>query len=143
MNPNKFATPSPPSISKGALVRLVRSRKLWMVVSMLIYVFSVSGGVYDIIRNPPIYSYHPQGGGGVRWFHPAPNVQFVAEGFITGIMNLITGMAGVILIQAAPNLKDPKARSTMAMTASVVFVYLFYQVMSLYRTKNRWYRPSW
>lgn len=52
----------------AALLRTIRNKYLWLAVSLLVYTFGISGGVYDIIRNPAPFMMKPDGT--FMWFHP-------------------------------------------------------------------------
>ena len=74
------SSPPPPPISRcsllpftavvfvAALLRTIRNKYLWLAVSLLVYTFGISGGVYDIIRNPAPFMMKPDGT--FMWFHP-------------------------------------------------------------------------
>ncbi|CBN74884.1 conserved unknown protein [Ectocarpus siliculosus] len=123
----------------GALLRVIRNKYLWLATSLLVYTFGISGGVYDIIRNPAPFMVKQDGF--IMWFHPQSNVQFVAEGFITGIMTLMCGLSGILLVHVAPKLRNSGYRQVAVCVCGVIFLMLFSKVMSLYKSKNMWYRP--
>lgn len=50
------------------LLRTVRNKHLWLMVSLMVYTFAISGGVYDIIRNPQAFVYRQDRS--IVWFHP-------------------------------------------------------------------------
>lgn len=52
----------------GALIRTVRNKYLWLTISLMVYTFGISGGVYDIIRNPAMFTLKQDGT--PLWFHP-------------------------------------------------------------------------
>eukprot|EP00904_Undaria_pinnatifida_P008847 jgi/Undpi1/5092/HiC_scaffold_19.g08444.m1 len=123
----------------GALIRTVRNKYLWLTISLMVYTFGISGGVYDIIRNPAMFTLKQDGT--PLWFHPQANVQFVAEGFITGVMTLMCGMSGILLVHVAPKMSSQLSRHVMTGACGVAFLMLFINVLKLYRSKNPWYRP--
>eukprot|EP00752_Nemacystus_decipiens_P006351 g5725.t1 len=123
----------------GTLLRTVRNKYLWLAVSLMVYTFGISGGVYDIIRNPAPFMMKPDGT--FLWFHPQPSVQFVVEGFITGGLTLMCGMLAILLVQVAPKLRSHIAQKIAVAAFGMGFLMLFVNVMSLYKSKNNWYRP--
>ncbi|CAN0484222.1 unnamed protein product, partial [Hapterophycus canaliculatus] len=50
------------------LLRAVRNKYLWLTISLMVYTFGISGGVYDIIRNPAPFMLKQDGS--IMWFHP-------------------------------------------------------------------------
>ncbi|CAM9466386.1 unnamed protein product [Ascophyllum nodosum] len=123
----------------GALLRVIRNKYMWLALSLMVYTFGISGGVYDIIRNPAPFHFKPDGS--IMWFHPQANVQLVAEGFITGFLTLLCGLWGILLVEVAPKLESPRSRQVAVITFGAGFLYFFFNVMKLYRSKNGWYRP--
>ena len=55
-------------IPAGALLRTVQNKYLWLTISLMVYTFGISGGVYDIIRNPAMFTFRQDGT--IMWFHP-------------------------------------------------------------------------
>ncbi|CAM9913881.1 unnamed protein product [Scytosiphon promiscuus] len=123
----------------GGLLRAVRNKYLWLTISLMVYTFGISGGVYDIIRNPAPFMLKQDGS--VMWFHPQSNVQFVAEGFITGVLTLVCGLSGVMLVHATPKVRSSRLQHFAVGVFGVGFLVLFVNVMNLYKSKNTWYRP--
>lgn len=60
--------PPPCFCFAGALLRTIRNKYLWLAVSLMVYTFGISGGVYDIIRNPAPFMMNQDGS--FMWFHP-------------------------------------------------------------------------
>lgn len=123
----------------GALLRTIQNKYLWLSISLMVYTFGISGGVYDIIRNPAMFTFKQDGS--ILWFHPQANVQFVAEGFITGFMTLLCGMFGILLVHWAPTRKSQGRRNLAAGLCGALFIVFFINVLKLYKSKNPWYRP--
>ncbi|CAM9789563.1 unnamed protein product, partial [Phaeothamnion confervicola] len=80
------------------ILKAVRTKVPWMTLSAAFYFVSVSGGVFDIIRSPPLF--HSQGGQ-TAFFHPHSNQQFVIEGFVLGGLNFAAGACVVGLAEWA------------------------------------------
>ncbi|CAM9092064.1 unnamed protein product [Pylaiella littoralis] len=123
----------------GRLLRTIRNKYLWLTITLLVYTFGISGGVYDIIRNPAPFVLNKDES--IRWFHPQSNAQFVVEGFITGGLTLLCGLSGILLVHVAPKIKHKQVQQVAVMVFGVGFLMLFYNVMRLYKSKNPWYRP--
>lgn len=58
----------------GALLRVIRNKYLWLATSLLVYTFGISGGVYDIIRNPAPFMIKQDAS--IIWFHPQVRTVF-------------------------------------------------------------------
>ena len=66
--PLPHETPPMGLASAGPLLRTVQNKYLWLTISLMVYTFGISGGVYDIIRNPLLFTVKQDGT--VLWFHP-------------------------------------------------------------------------
>lgn len=136
----------------------VRSKRLWVVVCIVrprrrrrvrplltptrrspqgIYFLSISGFVFDIIRNPPPFVCQQ---GRCMFIHPQSGTQFVAEGFIIGGLTLACAAAAVRLVHTyAAGHKAAERQVTTTLLALVAFAVLYSQVLAIYRGKNPWY----
>lgn len=123
------------------LLILAQNKYIWMAVSAVLYICSISGLVFDIIRNPP--SYHVERRSGrITFFHPQSGQQFVVEGFIIGAFNISCALAAILLAEVSlpsSRLKHPWWRKVVCWGCLVAFPFFFYQIFSFYRMKNRWY----
>ena len=117
---------------------LVQSKTLWVVVCSLVYLCSVSGIMFDIIRDAPWYYNDPRGGG-TYFFYPDANQQFVLEGFIVGGLNVACAVALIWTAKGAPKLKTAEQRLIGVLGGMLTFCALFWQVRHLYIKKNKWY----
>ena len=117
---------------------LVQSKKLWIAVSGIVYLCSVSGLMFDIIRDAPWYYNDPRGGG-TYYFYPDANQQFVLEGFIVGFLNVACAAALLWTVIGAPKLKTAESRFIGITGGVMTFCALFWQVRHLYIMKNKWY----
>ena len=120
----------------------LRNRKLWLMVSVMFYTFSVSGMVFCIIRSPPPFSVDRSGR--TKFFHPAGRQQFVVEGLIIGSCNVMAAFCVIGLTRVALRQTDEKRRSAMIVAFVVLFFFLYRTVVRSYTMKNGWYsRISW
>lgn len=117
----------------------VRNKQLWMIVCATAYTCSISGFVYDIIRSPLPFHANPRSGE-ITFFHPQSNAQFVVEGFIIGALNVACSVVLIVLVQGISPIKSKSVRNNSGFIAVVLFAALFYTIITLYRSKNRWYR---
>ena len=116
---------------------LLRMKPLWITVSAGIYTCAISGMIFDIIRQPPMY--HSTNQGQIMFFYPQSGNQFVVEGFIIGFLNLMCGGALIFVAVAAPKFKSEGNRTAAVIGGLIVFVLCFFQIRGLYIMKNRWY----
>jgi len=121
-----------------ALVQFVLSNKtIWMTVSLGIYFISVSGVLYDVIRGVPWAGVDGQG---QPIFIAGSGSQFIGEGLFIGALNL--GCAACMLLlkstMAASGAKTSES-SLVCLLYGFGFAVLYRIILSLYRSKNRWY----
>lgn len=108
------------------------------VASQGIYFLSISGFVFDIIRNPPPFVC--QQGRGCMFIHPQSGTQFVVEGFIIGGLNLACAAAAVRLVRTyAAGRKAAEQHVATTVVSLVAFALLYSQILAIYRGKNPWY----
>lgn len=113
-------------------------KPLWVFVSAAVYVCSISGLIYDIIRSPPWYHNEPRSGG-IVFFYPQAGQQMVIEGFIIGFLNIGCAASLIFLYWFAPTLKTAEQRTVGIIGGMASFSFFFWQVRQLYVMKNRWY----
>mmetsp|Transcript_12040 Transcript_12040/g.12104 ORF Transcript_12040/g.12104 Transcript_12040/m.12104 type:complete len:337 (-) Transcript_12040:35-1045(-) len=117
---------------------IIRSKTLWSMVSSGIYTCAISGLIFDIIRNPPMYYANPQTGQ-IQFFYGQSGSQFVVEGFVIGFLNLLCAGALIFITTIAPKFKDNQSKSSAITSGCICFLICFLWIRSLYRMKNRWY----
>jgi len=117
---------------------IIQSKTLWSTVSAGVYTCAISGLIFDIIRNPPMYYANPQTGQ-LMFFYNQSGSQFVVEGFVIGFLNLACAVALIFVTTVAPRFKEPTQRNSSVFWGGVVFLFCFFWIRSLYRMKNRWY----
>ena len=117
---------------------LMRSKKLWAIVSGGIYTCAISGLIFDIIRSPPMYYANPQNGQ-MMFFYPQSGNQFVVEGFVIGFLNVGCAFSLIFLGIVAPKFKSEDHRTMAVIGGIISFTACFWQIRNLYRMKNRWY----
>jgi len=117
---------------------LVQIRLFWFAVGMGVYCFSMAGVVFNAIHNPPWNYVHPQNKQ-VMYIYPSARQQFVAEGLI--LAALLGGLGLVVLGFGAwiPSLKDNSKRRVGFAVLSIMFFFLYQQLMTIFRSKYGWY----
>ncbi|CAM9475365.1 unnamed protein product [Chrysoparadoxa australica] len=120
------------------VLRCIRCKWVWFVVSLGFYVFSISGGVFDLIRKPPTMLVN-QRTGTYQIFHSQSMQQYVFEGFIVGGLHLTAAAYAMGLALYTPKLKNSVLRDLLIVLLAGGFLACFCIVLSLYQGKNRWY----
>ncbi|KAI4976435.1 hypothetical protein ZWY2020_050042 [Hordeum vulgare] len=78
---------------------LLHDRKLWMAGALFVYFFSVSGGMYGIIRHTPMFITDREDPNKLVFFYHGSGMQLGAEGFASGRwFTWITGRLGTAFI---------------------------------------------
>jgi oligosaccharyltransferase complex subunit gamma len=117
---------------------LIRSKLLWIIVSATVYTCTISGFIFDIIRAPPLYYADPRSGQ-FMFFYPQSGNQFIVEGFIIGMFNLVCAFSLIFLTVICPKFKSTDYKNVSIIVCLTLFAVFFWQIRNLYRMKNRWY----
>ena len=122
-------------------IGIIQYKPIWLMITMAVYICSISGIVFDILRNPPMYHANPQTGQ-ILFFYPQSGSQFVVEGFVIGFLNVACAVGLIFITVFVPKFKSEQTRSTCLWLGMGVFLLCFFQIKGLYRMKNRWYGSS-
>ncbi|CAH0477947.1 unnamed protein product [Peronospora belbahrii] len=115
----------------------LRRKQLWMTVSLLFYGLSVSGMVFCIIRNPPLFYVDRKGN--ALYFHPQGREQFVYEGLIIGAFDVGAALFLILLSQWAVYVRHPAVRYLAIVGCVLGFVVMYRLMTNAYKMKNPWY----
>lgn len=150
--------------SEGDISKLyssLLSPSLWIVFSLVAFTFGVSGSVYCIIRNTPLYNI--QRGGQFSLFSPQSRDQTVLEGITVALFTLGISFS-MYLVQVAASTTsldmsrlnigivgwwlERLVRAVLAALALAVLLISFDALWESYIFKTQWYRieetmPSW
>ncbi|CAL4934472.1 unnamed protein product [Urochloa decumbens] len=76
---------------------LLHDRRVWMAGALFVYFFSVSGGMYGIIRHTPMFLTDRQDPDKLVFFYQGSGMQLGGEGFAVGFLYTLVGLmiAGV------------------------------------------------
>lgn len=96
----------------------MRHQALYAVGALVIYWFSVSGGMFNIIRGVPFVGYDHRKR--TSMLFTSGQGQLGAEGFIMGTLYTTVGLAVAAFITLIPKVKDPSAQRVAAY--AVMFV---------------------
>ncbi|KAL4859895.1 putative dolichyl-diphosphooligosaccharide--protein glycosyltransferase subunit 3B [Chlorella vulgaris] len=106
----------------------MRHTFLYAVGAIFIYWFSVSGGMFNIIRGVPLVGYDQRKRQSMLFMQGQG--QLGAEGFIMGSLYTTVGMAVAALIMVAPKVKDPNTQRVVAYGIILVAFMAFRMVTS-------------
>ena len=106
---------------------------LWTVGALVIYWFSVSGGMHNIIRGMPMVA--PNRDGTVRLFLDQSG-QLGAEGFIMGTLYTTVGLAFAFVAYAVPRLAAEQTRRIAGFVALAVAWFAYTRVVSIHQWKT-------
>lgn len=155
----------PPPISRAALgtiaaaaiisapfvIRFLLTKKTifhdprwWCLTGLSIYFFSVSGGMYNIIRNMPMMMADQKNPGKAIYFYKGSGTQLGVEGFTVGGLYCVVGLLLAFATFVLPQLK-PGTTQRVLMYACIGGSYLAVrQVLSLHEWKQGyWAHAYW
>eukprot|EP00898_Chlorokybus_atmophyticus_P000722 jgi/Chlat1/1650/Chrsp127S00088 len=118
-------------ISSGALQR----PQLWVLGALAVYYFSVSGGMYGIIRGVPLVGVDQQTGQPTFFSSPGQG-QLGAEGFIIGFLHLSVGLLVAFLTHVAPSIENPRKQRSVTYILLAAAALLFLKDVNLYTWKT-------
>ncbi|GBG64691.1 hypothetical protein CBR_g46234 [Chara braunii] len=81
------------------------SPTIYCFLAMLVYFFSVSGGLYNIIRDVPMYHKDPRNPGRSIFFYQGSGTQLGAEGFTIGSLYTVVGTLLAVVSQGLPRVR--------------------------------------
>jgi len=126
---------------------------LFLVGGFLIYLFAISGGMYNIIREVP---FSRPGEGGETYINRSGRDQYGAEGYLMGGANLLCALALILLNKFAFKSDDEASKPTaMSVLDKMVVLaksllspglcltlvaFFWFQILSVYTIKNNYYR---
>jgi hypothetical protein len=116
----------------------VKSPWFWFGVAVAVHWVSISGIVFDIIRNPPWYGVNSRGKPSIVGAQERSE-QFVLEGLFMGALSLAASVCLILLLRAA---KRTRSELTLAITAGILlalFMSLYWRYVQSYEQKTSWY----
>lgn len=111
--------------------------KKWLFTlgALVIYFVSVSGVMYDIIRNPPPFYCRE---GGCMFVNPSSGQQFSLEGFLAGIFNIVAAFVLWLLVKRYLSF-NPENSTKYTFICLAVFTICFSFTIRFYVIKAGWY----
>lgn len=71
---------------------IMHDPKFWAFNAVLVYFFSVSGGMHNIIRGMPFFTQDRNNPGKLQFFYQGSGMQLGAEGFVVGSLYTLVGL---------------------------------------------------
>ncbi|GJP30786.1 hypothetical protein CLOM_g15968 [Closterium sp. NIES-68] len=119
----------------------------WCVLGVAIYFFSVSGGMFNIIRGMPLFVPNHQHPGKFTYFYSGSGAQFGAEGFAVGALYTVVGLLVAFVTHAAPRIRSGWAQRALVFVAMGVAAGSVRQVVLLDHGKQGYWMhgfwPKW
>lgn len=112
---------------------IVRLTWLWCLGSLVVYGFSTSGGMYNIIRGMPLYMHDRNGK--VQWWMERSG-QFGAEGFLMGSSYLFFSGCMSLMVYGLPHVRNPKHRSIASAAALLLGAVVGKGIFGAYASKT-------
>lgn len=114
---------------------------VYFLICCAVFFFCISGGMFNIIREVPFAEYD-RNSGKVRYFSNGGQMQYAAEGFIMGFLQIILGLA--VVLMNTVSVKSPNSfQRNLTMVAFALFCYvIFYFIRDLYGLKMGGYNKG-
>lgn len=119
------------------LSTIYKQPMFWFAMSLAVYGFVMSGGVYNSIHNPGWYYKAPNGA--VTLIYPSPRQQFIVEGLLMSATLTGIGLITISLTQYIPLAKDPWQQRVLFAIIATAWVACYRFLFSVFRMKNRHY----
>jgi len=85
---------------------------IWFAASVCVYLFVMSGSIYNAIRGTPFW--HQSQDGSIMFFYPSSRDQFIVEGYIMAVF--LTGMGMlVVALSKVQELDNPWAKRILVL----------------------------
>ncbi|KAG0591329.1 hypothetical protein M758_1G163500 [Ceratodon purpureus] len=155
----------PPPLSKGqvwALATLVllatpfavriaaapdsplREPRIWCFGALMIYFFSVSGGMHNIIRKMPLFMQDRNNPAKLVFFYQGSGMQLGAEGFVVGFLYTIVGLLLGFVTHFAPQIRSKIVQRLVMIVAITISFVAVRKVIALDNWKTGyWIHAFW
>ena len=115
--------------------KALRTVTPWMCASLAVYWFSVSGSMFTIIRNVPMFTLDPKTGK-KSFFTSQFGVQLGAEGLYIGGLYLAAALSAVLVTHYAPRINNWLVQRLVGYSAGAVAAYAATTATKWYSTKS-------
>ncbi|CAN4116683.1 unnamed protein product [Withania somnifera] len=112
---------------------LLHDKYVWMLGSIFVYFFSVSGAMHNIIRKMPMFMMDREDPGKLVFFYQGSGMQLGAEGFAVGFLYTIVG---VLLAFMTNVLVRVNSRTVQRVVMFIALFVSFWAVKNVIRLDN-------
>ncbi|XP_059439145.1 probable dolichyl-diphosphooligosaccharide--protein glycosyltransferase subunit 3B [Corylus avellana] len=122
--------------------------KLWLVGSVFVYFFSVSGAMHNIIRKMPMFLADRNVPNKLVFFYQGSGVQLGAEGFAVGFLYTIVGLLLAFMTRVLVKVKNVNVQMAVMIVSLFVSFWAVKKVVYLDNWKTGYgihgfWPPSW
>ncbi|KAL9686758.1 hypothetical protein QQ045_031151 [Rhodiola kirilowii] len=96
---------------------LLHDKKLWLLGSVFVYFFSVSGAMQNIIRKTPMFIVDRNNPSRLIFFYQGSGTQLGAEGFTVGFLYTIVGLLLAFMSHVLVRVKSRNSQTLFALLA--------------------------
>ncbi|KAI5294051.1 oligosaccharyl transferase subunit ost3/OST6 [Ascosphaera acerosa] len=122
------------------LLPVLRNRKMWTAISLLMVLLFTSGHMFNHIRKVPYIS--GNGAGGISYFVPGFQTQVGMESQLVAAMYAVLSFATIILAFKAPHIADAGMQYLSVVIWGAIVFGMYSVLLSIFRYKNAGY-PFW
>ncbi|XP_044461621.1 probable dolichyl-diphosphooligosaccharide--protein glycosyltransferase subunit 3B [Mangifera indica] len=110
---------------------LLHDRKIWLLGSVFVYFFSVSGAMHNIIRKVPMFLVDRNDPNKLVFFYQGSGMQLGAEGFAIGSLYTIVGLLLALVTNVLVKVKNVTAQRVVMIFALLVSFWAVRKVIYL------------
>lgn len=122
----------------------LREPRVWCGGALLIYFFSVSGGMHNIIRKMPLFMQDRANPDKLVFFYQGSGVQLGAEGFVVGFLYTLVGLLIGFVTHLAPLIRSKILQRLLMITVITISFMAVRKVIALDNWKTGyWIHAFW
>lgn len=122
----------------------LREPKFWCCIALIVYFFSVSGGMHNIIRKMPLFIQDRTNPAKLVFFYQGSGMQLGAEGFVVGFLYTIVGLLLAFVTQFAPQIRSKVVQRLVMVVAIGISFFAVRKVIALDNWKTGyWIHAFW
>ncbi|KAL3624977.1 hypothetical protein CASFOL_031645 [Castilleja foliolosa] len=109
----------------------LHQKNVWMAGAIFVYFFSVSGGMFNIIRKMPMYMMDRENPSKTVYFYQSSGMQLGVEGFTIGFLYTIVGVSLGIVTHVLVRVKNMNVQRGIMIFAMCVSLFAVRKVIFL------------
>jgi oligosaccharyltransferase complex subunit gamma len=122
----------------------LRESRVWLSLALMVYFFSVSGGMHNIIRKMPLFMQDRNNPEKLVFFYQGSGMQLGTEGFVVGFLYTIVGVLLGFVTHFAPMMRSKVAQRVVMLVVITVSVVAVRKVIALDNWKTGyWIHAFW